>query len=136
MGNHKSIWEQKKHFSYCILGKKIFEHNKELAGKLIDSRAGIIHHKLRTGVNKRRMTISNIEDGIGQAKCEIMYSIPDDLVKRLVLGKCVRKDLGVDLQFGSIEIGKKSIFAFEYLSKVALTTCTENSIEFDNNTAK
>ena len=92
-----------KKISYCILGKKVFEHNKEWAAKLNDFRAGIIHHKLRTGGNKRRMTISNIEDGIGQAKCELMYSILDDLEKRLGLGNCVRNDFGVDLQFGSIK---------------------------------
>lgn len=141
---HKKMWSSlakaagsvHNPFSYCTLGKEVFEHNRKWASKLINFRAEVIHYKHRTGGEKRRMTVSNIKNGIGQARCQLMYSIPEDLVKHLNLESCVKNELGVDLQFGSIEIGKKAFIAFEKLSKIALTKCTKNSIEFQQSSSQ
>jgi len=134
---HKKMWSnlanaagsQNNSFSYCILGKEVFKHHRNWAKKLIDFRAEIIHYKLKTGGEKRKISITKVGETY-HAKYQLMYSIPDDLVKLLKLENCKKNEVGIDLQFGAIEIGKKSILSFNKLTKIALTHCTKNKMRF------
>ncbi|HDZ85596.1 MAG TPA: hypothetical protein ENH35_03565 [Candidatus Moranbacteria bacterium] len=118
---------QNNYFSNCILAKKIFKHHREWVIKLNDYRAQIIHYKLNHGHAKKRISIS-VKEGI--QKTELMYSVPDDLVKLLNLQNCHKNETGFDLQFGAIEIAERSIVSLKELAQTALDRCTLNSIQF------
>jgi hypothetical protein len=113
-------------FSYCTLAKNIKVHNSEWVQNLENIRAEIIHYNIKEGGDKKKMSWSVGE----KVKFHLMANIPDDVVKTFNLNSCKRNDLGVDLQFGAIEIGTRSIESLCKLTTIALTECTTNSIKF------
>ena len=114
-------------FSNCLLAKEIFQHHREWVIKLNEYRAEIIHYNLKCGNAKKKMSVDNVK---GTMKVELMLSLPDDLVKLLSLEKCKQNENGVDMQFGAIEIAKRSTTGIKSITKTALTKCTTNSIIF------
>jgi len=113
-------------FSYCDLGKKISQHNKKWVQKLENFRAEIIHCNTKIGSRKNCLSWS-----VGESiQHQLICTIPEDIVEMLELGNCKRNKAGVDLQFGAIEIGFRSIKALKEISEIALLNCTQNSLNF------
>jgi hypothetical protein len=113
-------------FSYCVLGKNISKHNSEWVQKLENFRAEIIHYNIKIGGDKKKMSWTLGEN----LNFQLMCSIPDDVVKILKLENCKKNEVGVDLQFGAIEIGSRSIQALSHLANIALQNCTTNGVVF------
>jgi hypothetical protein len=116
-------------FSNCLLAKEIFQHHREWVIKLNQYRAEVIHYNLKQGNAKKKISIDNVK---GTMKAELQVSLPEDLVKLLSLEECKQNENGVDMQFGAIEIVKRSTKGIKKLTQTALTKCTTNSIKFSN----
>jgi len=112
-------------FSLCELARAISEHNRNWAQKLQEFRAEIIHYNVNKGNNKKRISWTKGED----VKYQLLYSIPENLVKLLKLDNSKKNDAGIDLQFGAIKIGKKSISVIIQLTELAIRNCTNNSVK-------
>jgi hypothetical protein len=113
-------------FSQCVLAKNIKIHNSKWVQNLENVRAEIIHYNIKKGGDKKKMSWSVGED----IQFHLMASLPEDIVKILDLNDCKKNDLGVDLQFGAIEIGMRSIKTLCKLTDIALKQCTTDSIKF------
>ena len=122
----KAARDKNNAFSHCTLGKSVSDHNRKWVQKLENFRAEIIHYNIKTGGDKKKISWKQREN----VKFQLMYSIPDDVVKILNLEKCKKNDIGVDLQFGAIEIGRRSIESLRCLTDVAIHNCTTNSVKF------
>lgn len=123
----KAAGDSNNEFSNCELAQKIFKHHREWVANLNDYRAEIIHYNFKRGGAKKKISIDNVKK---TQKTELMYSLPSDLVKRLKIENCKENETGVDLQFGAIEIARRSFSSLKCLAELALTTCTRNSIKF------
>lgn len=126
----KAASDKNNDFSNCIIAKEILQHHREWVAKLNDYRAEVIHYKLNHGNAKKKISIDVAK---GLKKAELMYSLPNNLVELMKLHDCHKNESGVDLQFGAIEIAKRSIIALNKLTKIALNSCTHNSIQFNEN---
>ncbi|WP_353573265.1 hypothetical protein, partial [Candidatus Albibeggiatoa sp. nov. BB20] len=123
-GISKAARDSQNKFSKLSISKLISTHENEWVKRIRDFRAEIIHYNLLTGNDKAQISYNH-----GELKFELLYSVPKKLMKKLKLESLVHKDIGVDLQFGSIEIAERSIVWLTELTSMITTEFTSNEVQ-------
>uniref|UniRef100_UPI0040575985 hypothetical protein n=1 Tax=Candidatus Electronema sp. TaxID=2698783 RepID=UPI0040575985 len=108
-------------FYYCKLAENIRNHNRTWVQKIEDFRASVIHYGIKRGEFK---VVLSDHCKYGR-KDRIICALPDEIVKILPNNNNHQiNEIGIDLQFGTIEIWKETLESLYELSEIANNTCT------------
>lgn len=124
-GLTKSSMDKKNKFYKLSIAKLIATHENEWVKRISDYRAEIIHYNLIEGNNKLEISWSQGEE----VKYNLMYSIPEKLTKKLKLTSPIHEGIGIDLQFGTLEIAEKSVLWLTELTSKITAEFTSNQIK-------
>lgn len=116
----KSCSDKNNDFYYCKIAENIRNHNRIWVQKIEDFRASVIHYEIKRG-NSKVVFYDHYKYG---RKDKIICSLPDEIVKMLPLDNCPKNEIGIDLQLGTIEIGKETLESLYELAEIANNTCT------------
>lgn len=112
-------------FSKSIVATEISKHENEWVKRLSAYRAEVIHYNAQEGKGKMHISWKQGE----QVEYSLQWAIPEKLAKKLKLTSPSHDDVGIDLQYGSIEIAERSIRWLLDTTSIVTTTYTSNQCQ-------
>ena len=112
-------------FSSLPIAADIARHENEWVKRIRNFRAEVIHYNLSVGKGRRNISW---KQG-GNIKFELIYSVPEKLTKKLKLQSPVHENVGVDLQFGTLEIAERSARWLADITATIRKNHTSNTIK-------
>lgn len=104
-GFSRACMDKNNPVSKLSFSSSVANHENEWVKRLQTFRAEVIHYNLNQSKARQKITWKEGEN----VEFKVMFSVPEKLSKKLKLMSPVNEEVGIDLQYGVIEIAERSV---------------------------